>query len=141
MHPLIEAAIAVVAAVLVLELALLLALAIARPRGVRLREAIRLLPDVIRLVRRLAADRGLPTGVRVRLWLLLAYLAGPIDVVPDFVPVLGYADDAIAVAAVLRSVVRRAGREAIHRHWPGTADGFAALCRLTGLDPGPLGRR
>src|SRR6266536_1420945 len=53
--------------------------------------------------------------------------------VPDFLPVVGYADDAIIVAAVLRSVARHAGVQAIHRHWPGTEDGFAALCRITGL--------
>ncbi|MEV6981541.1 YkvA family protein [Sphaerisporangium sp. NPDC051017] len=112
---------------------LIAALAILRPRGGLLREALRLLPDVLRLVRRLAADRTLPRGVRVRLGLLLIYLATPFDVVPDFIPVLGYADDAIVVTAVLRSVVRRSGLEAVRRHWPGTEDGFAVLCRLTGL--------
>ena len=114
-------------------LALVVALAIARPRGGLLAEALRLLPDVLRLVRRLAADADLPRGVRVRLALLLAYLAFPLDLVPDFIPVLGYADDAIIVTAVLRSVARRAGLAAVRRHWPGTPDGFAALCRLTGL--------
>ncbi|GAA5061353.1 DUF1232 domain-containing protein [Thermocatellispora tengchongensis] len=108
-------------------------LAVARPRGALLREAVRLLPDLVRLLRRLAADRGLPRGVRVRLVLLLAYLAMPFDLVPDFVPVLGQADDAIVVALVLRSVVRRAGIEAVRGHWPGTEDGFRALCRLAGL--------
>ncbi len=54
---------------------------------------------------------------------------------PDVIPVLGYADDAIIVTAVLRGVVRRAGIEALHRHWPGTPDGFVVLCRLTGLSP------
>ncbi|MFD0664493.1 YkvA family protein [Thermocatellispora tengchongensis] len=71
--------------------------------------------------------------MRVRLVLLLAYLAMPFDLVPDFVPVLGQADDAIVVALVLRSVVRRAGIEAVRGHWPGTEDGFRALCRLAGL--------
>ncbi len=75
--------------------------------------------------------------MRVRLGLLLVYLASPIDVIPDFVPVLGYADDAIIVTAVLRSVVRRAGIDAVRAHWPGTADGFSALCRLTGLPAVP----
>jgi len=88
---------------------------------------------VLRLLPRLAADASLPRGVRVRLVLLLAYLASPIDLVPDFMPVIGYADDAIIVTAVLRSVVHRAGLPAVKRHWPGTEDGFAALCRLTGL--------
>jgi len=114
-------------------LILVVALAIVRPRGGMLREAMRLLPDVIRLIHRLAADKTLPRGVRIRLGLLLAYLAMPIDLIPDFIPVLGYADDAIIVTATLRSVVRRAGLEAVRAKWPGTDDGFAALCRLTGL--------
>jgi uncharacterized membrane protein YkvA (DUF1232 family) len=119
---------------------LIVALLITRPRGGLLREALRLLPDVLRLLPRLAADASLPRGVRLRLALLLAYLASPIDLIPDFIPLIGYADDAIIITAVLRSVVRHAGIQAIERHWPGTPDGLAALCRLTGLNhstPGP----
>jgi uncharacterized membrane protein YkvA (DUF1232 family) len=116
-------------------LALIAGLVIARPRGGRLREALRLLPDLLRLLPRLAADRSLPRRVRAGLALLLAYLAFPLDLVPDFIPVVGYADDAIIMAAVLRWAVRRAGIEAIRRQWPGTADGFAALCRITGVTP------
>jgi uncharacterized membrane protein YkvA (DUF1232 family) len=125
--------IGVAAALLLAWLALVIALVIVRPRGGLLREALRLLPDVLRLVRRLAADQTLPRGVRVRLGLLLVYLAVPIDLIPDFVPVLGYADDAIIVTAVLRGVVRRAGLDAVRAHWPGTDDGFAAVVHLTGL--------
>ena len=123
----------VVAGLLLLWVLLVAVLWASKPDEVRLRELLRLLPDVLRLVRRLAADGSLPRGVRVRLWLLLAYLALPIDLVPDFIPVLGYADDAIAVALVLRSVVRRAGTEAVTRQWPGTPDGLAALRRLARL--------
>jgi uncharacterized membrane protein YkvA (DUF1232 family) len=104
-----------------------------RPDDLRLRDLLRLLPDVLRLVRRLAGDATLPRGVRIRLWLLLGYLALPIDLVPDFVPVLGYADDAVVVALVLRSVVRRAGAGAVARHWPGTPEGLTALQRATRL--------
>lgn len=114
-------------------MALVVTLIVIRPRRGLLREALRILPDTLRLIRRIAADRSLPTGVRVRLALLLAYLALPIDLIPDFLPVLGYADDAIIVTAVLRSVARRTGRDALRAHWPGSDDGFAALCRLTGL--------
>jgi uncharacterized membrane protein YkvA (DUF1232 family) len=126
--------IGVVAALVVAWLVLVAVLLAVRPRGGLLREAVRLLPDVMRLVRRLAADRSLPRGVRVRLGLLVAYLAFPIDVIPDFVPVLGYADDAILVLAVLRGVVRRAGMAAVRAHWPGTDDGFAVLVRVAGLE-------
>jgi uncharacterized membrane protein YkvA (DUF1232 family) len=73
--------------------------------------------------------------LRVRLWLLFVYLAIPIDIVPDFIPVLGYADDAIIVMAVLRSVVRRAGIESVQRLWPGTPDGLSSLSTLARLEP------
>jgi uncharacterized membrane protein YkvA (DUF1232 family) len=112
---------------------LLLALLVARPRDVDLRQAARLVPDVARLVPRLARDRTLATGVRVRLWLLLAYLVSPIDLVPDMIPVIGWADDVILVLLVLRSVVRRAGPAALERHWPGSPAGLAALRRMAGV--------
>jgi uncharacterized membrane protein YkvA (DUF1232 family) len=130
--------VAIGAALLLAWVALLVAMLVARPKGQLLKEALRLLPDLLRLLRRLAADRSLPGGVRVRLWLLLGYLAIPVDLVPDFVPVLGYADDAIIVAWVLRSVVRRAGPGAVQRHWPGSQDGLDAvwrLCRLGSAQP------
>jgi uncharacterized membrane protein YkvA (DUF1232 family) len=122
-------AIAIAATWLVLVAFLL----VARPKGSLLKEALRLLPDTLRLLRRLATDRALPRGVRWRLWLLFGYLAMPIDLIPDFIPVIGYADDAIIVAAVLRSVVRRAGAESIRRHWPGTEDGLSTLFRVARL--------
>jgi uncharacterized membrane protein YkvA (DUF1232 family) len=128
-----DLAIGLAAALLLAWVALVVALLIVRPRDGLLREALRILPDALRLIRRLAADKTLPPGVRVRLVLLLIYLAIPFDPIPDFIPVLGYADDAIVVAAVLRSVVRRAGLDAVRARWPGSDHGFAALTRLTGL--------
>jgi uncharacterized membrane protein YkvA (DUF1232 family) len=77
-----------------------------------------------------------PVGVRVRLDLLLAYLLLPVDLVPDFLPVIGYADDAIIVALVLRSTIRRAGTGSLERHWPGTPAGLRIIDRLPGVaDP------
>jgi uncharacterized membrane protein YkvA (DUF1232 family) len=128
-HVLISLAIALA----VIWLALVVALLVAKPGTAQLREAVRLLPDLVRLLRRLAADPTLPSDVRVRLGLLLVYLAIPIDLIPDFIPVLGYADDAIIVTAVLRATVRRAGIDAVRAHWPGSDDGFTAVCRLAGL--------
>lgn len=94
------------------------------PETVTMKDALRLLPDLLRLIRRLAADRTVAVGVRVRLVLLLAYLLSPIDLVPDFIPVIGYADDAVIVALVLRSVIKRAGEDAVRRHWPGSPAGL-----------------
>lgn len=107
------------------------------PDRTRLRDALRLVPDVIRLLRRLAGDRTMPRSVRFRLWLLRIYLISPIDLIPDFIPVLGYADDAIIVAIALRSITRRAGPEALERHWPGTPEGLATLRTLAGLGAAP----
>ena len=111
----------------------MLALAARRPSKERIVEALRLLPDVLRLVRRLGADPELPRTLRVRLWLLLAYLALPFDLIPDFLPVVGYADDAVIVAWTLRAVVRRAGGPALERHWSGSPEGLAAVRRLAGV--------
>ena len=118
---------------------LVLFLLLGRRKVRSIEEAVRLLPDTLRLLGRLATDRAVPKGIRVRLWLLFAYLAVPIDIIPDFIPGIGYADDAIIVCIVLRSVVRRAGADAIQRNWPGTADGLAALWRAAGVAGSPVG--
>ncbi|WP_199863550.1 MULTISPECIES: DUF1232 domain-containing protein [unclassified Streptomyces] len=62
----------------------MIGLLLIRPEGALLTGAIRLLPDLIRLLRRLAADRTLPRGVRIRLGALMVYLALPLDLIPDF---------------------------------------------------------
>ena len=92
-------ALAVLAGLVLLWLVLVVAPLLVRPRGGLLRESLRILPDLVRLLTRLARDPDLPRGVRVRLGLLLGYLALPINLVPDFIPVLGYADDAIIVVS------------------------------------------
>ncbi|GAB3991940.1 DUF1232 domain-containing protein [Nocardioides marmoraquaticus] len=102
----------------------------ARREGEGLRDALRLLPDLVVLVRRLAADRTLPRAVRWRLAALLGYLLLPVDLVPDVVPVVGWADDVVVAVWVLRSVVRRAGPDVVERHWPGTPGGLAVVRRL-----------
>jgi uncharacterized membrane protein YkvA (DUF1232 family) len=107
------------------------------PETVTMKDALRLLPDLLRLIRRLAADRTVAVGIRVRLVLLLAYLLSPIDLVPDFIPVIGYADDAVIVALVLRSVIKRAGADAIRRHWPGSPAGLDVILKAAGPVAGP----
>jgi uncharacterized membrane protein YkvA (DUF1232 family) len=123
----------VVGGLVLIWLAAVIALWIAKPDEASIRESLRLLPDLVRLLKCLAADPEMPRGIRIRLALLLAYLALPIDLIPDFIPVLGYADDAVIVALVLRSVTRRAAPEALTKYWPGTPEGLAALRRLCRL--------
>jgi uncharacterized membrane protein YkvA (DUF1232 family) len=131
---------AVIGGLLLVYVALLVLLgAYARrhPETASMKDALRLLPDLLRLLRRLLSDRTLAVGLRIRLALLLAYLLSPIDLVPDFVPVIGYADDIIIVALVLRSVIARAGVEALQKHWPGTPEGLLIVLRLAGLAAPP----
>ncbi len=131
------ALIGVVGGLIVAWLILVLVLVVARPRGATLNratvtQAARLLPDLIRLLSRLARDPALPRGVRIRIGVVLAYLALPIDVIPDVIPVLGYADDLIVVLIALRSVLRAAGPDAVRTHWPGTTDGCDLIMQLVG---------
>lgn len=136
MNPWLQAAVVVVASLICVWLGLVVALCVVGRKyddPTRLREVLRLLPDVIRLLRRLGKDRALPRGIRIRLVLLLVYLALPLDLVPDFIPIVGYADDVVMVVLVLRSVTRVAGVEALDRHWPGTPEGLRVVKQLAGL--------
>ena len=74
------------------------------------RQLARMVPDRLGLVRRLAADPSTPRRHRLLLLALAAYLASPIDLIPDFIPVIGQLDDAIAVVVVLRIVQRDSRR-------------------------------
>ncbi|OBG63414.1 MULTISPECIES: YkvA family protein [unclassified Mycobacterium] len=106
-----------------------------RPKA-KLQDLVRLLPDVLRLLKRLAADSELPRRIRIALVALIAFVVSPIDLIPDAIPVIGFADDVVIVGLVLRWVSRVAGPDALARHWPGSPDGLATLCWLCGLpDP------
>ena len=131
-----EVVLGLIAGLVLAWLVLIVGLWIGRPQRAALTDFLRLLPDVLRLFRRLLRDPSVPFGAKARLWFLLGYMAMPIDLVPDFIPVLGYADDAIIAAIVLRSVIRRAGEQKVRDHWPGTADGLSALLRTAGAGKG-----
>jgi uncharacterized membrane protein YkvA (DUF1232 family) len=90
----------------------------------------RFVPDCVVLVRRLLGDARVPRASRLALGVALVYLASPIDLVPDFVPVAGQLDDAIVLALVLRLVVRAAGDGVVREHWPGPAGSLAVVLRL-----------
>jgi uncharacterized membrane protein YkvA (DUF1232 family) len=123
----------VVGAIVAAWLAFVVFIAIVKPDDTSLRDALRLLPDIVRLVRRLVADRSIPRRTRWLVWILLGYLVSPIDIIPDFIPVVGYADDAIITSVVLRHVIRTAGVPKVSEHWPGSPEGLVALQRLLRL--------
>lgn len=120
------------AGVLLAWAALVALLWIFRPRDVGLGELLRVIPDVVRLVRRLLGDRDVPPGPKVALVVLLVWLISPNDLIPEFIPVLGPLDDVVVAVLVLRYVRRQVGLEGLRARWPGTADGFALLSRIIG---------
>jgi uncharacterized membrane protein YkvA (DUF1232 family) len=90
------------------------------------------IPDCIVLVTRLAHDPRVPRPRKLLLIALVAYLALPFDLVPDFIPVAGQLDDAIIVALVLRSLVRSGGETLIRELWPGPEQSLALILRFAG---------
>jgi len=98
-----------------------------RPRGVRLRDLARVVPDLLRLIRDLIADRSVPLQVRAVLVGLLAWLISPIDLIPDFVPVVGPVDDLIVTVVVLSYVRRRLGDGELRRRWRGSDEAYELL--------------
>jgi uncharacterized membrane protein YkvA (DUF1232 family) len=108
-------------------LLLVVALWLMRSRDVRVVELVRLVPDVLRLVRTLLTDRMVPGTVRIALVILLGWLVSPIDLIPDFIPVLGPLDDVVVAIIILRYVRRRLGDDELRLRWPGTPDGYELL--------------
>lgn len=103
-----------------------------RPKGVSVREILGVIPDVIRLLRSVIGDRSAPLDVRLVLVGLLAWILSPIDLIPEFIPVLGPLDDVVVAVVAMRYVRRRVGVEDLRRRWSGTDDGFALLLRVIG---------
>jgi uncharacterized membrane protein YkvA (DUF1232 family) len=90
------------------------------------------IPDCVVLVTRLARDPRVPSHRKLLLLALVGYLAMPIDLVPDFIPVAGQLDDAVIVALVLRHFVRTGGEALIRELWPGPERSLALILRLAG---------
>ena len=107
-------------------------------RGAEPSELAALLPGVARLFLRLLRDPSIPLRVRARILIAVAYNIQPINLIPDFVPVIGFADNVIVTGWALRSTVRKAGREVVVRNWTGTEAGLWMVFRLAGLENGGL---
>ncbi|HET7568474.1 MAG TPA: DUF1232 domain-containing protein [Gaiellaceae bacterium] len=111
-----------------LWLALVVAL-LAAGRGETARALAGFVPDCIVLLRRLLRDPRVPRRRKLLLVALAGYLALPFDLVPDFLPVVGQLDDALAVALVLRAVLRGGGEELVREHWPGPESSLRLVLR------------
>ena len=98
-------------------------------QGIRLAE-VRVVPDVLRFVRDLIGDPKAPIGTRLAVGGLLLWLLNPVDLIPEFIPVLGPLDDVVVAVLVLRYVRRRLGEDAFRRRWSGSDEAYALLARV-----------
>jgi uncharacterized membrane protein YkvA (DUF1232 family) len=102
-------------------------------RKVAAAQLARAIPDLVALTRRLLGDPRVPLGSKVLLGGALVWLLSPIDLVPEFIPVLGPLDDAVVGALVIRYVVRKAGPDVVADHWRGDDATLKVLLRVAGV--------
>jgi uncharacterized membrane protein YkvA (DUF1232 family) len=101
----------------------------------RARELALFVPDCVILFKRLLGDPRVPRRAKAGLWLCVPYLASPIDLVPDFLPVIGQLDDALVVAAAIGYVARSAGADVVEELWPGSPAGLRVVLAFGGGRP------
>jgi uncharacterized membrane protein YkvA (DUF1232 family) len=126
----------VAACILAVYAAFVVALIVAG-RGRDVRDVARFIPDCVVLVRRLLGDPRVPRRHKLLLGALVGYLALPVDLVPDFIPVAGHVDDLLVVVLALRVVLRASGSELLREHWPGPESSLAFVLRFVGA-PTPV---
>ena len=128
-----QAILTAVIALAVLWAILVAVLWIHRPSREIAGQTLRILPDVLGLIGRLASDSSTPRSAKLALVGLGLWIASPIDLIPDFIPVAGLLDDVVVVMLVLGWVGRRLGRAGLRSNWRGTDEGFEVLLALLRL--------
>ena len=94
----------------------------ARASSPAVEKAVSALPNLVKLGYRLMRDPRVPVKHKAFLGGSLAYLASPVDLIPDFIPFLGRADDLLMLAFALNAMFEAAGEAIVHEHWDGTGD-------------------
>jgi uncharacterized membrane protein YkvA (DUF1232 family) len=90
---------------------------------------LRTLPDLTRLISRLIADPVLPRAAKIVLAAAAVYLLSPVDLIPDFIPVVGYLDDLLLAAVVVDGLLTYVDRALILKYWPGSTQSLDHVAR------------
>ena len=112
-----------------------LGILIATGRRTAARELATLLPNIVVLFRGIRKDPEVPRGAKLLILVALVWVASPIDLIPEFIPVIGPLDDVVVVALVLRRVIKVSGADVVRRHWKGGDGSLAVLLRIGGGAP------
>jgi uncharacterized membrane protein YkvA (DUF1232 family) len=109
---------AVALAVVVGSWGLLLLLARRLPPGT-VRDLAGFLPACVTTVRRLRRDPRVPVRAKVAVVLAGLWVLSPVDLIPEFLPVIGPLDDVVVVAVALWYAARKVPRPVLLEAWPG----------------------
>lgn len=104
-------------------------------------DAVLMMPNIVKLVARLIKDPRVPRRAKITLGLAAAYVASPIDLIPEFVPIIGWADDIVILMFALDSLIDRAGDEVVSEHWDGPGDLLSLVRDVVSLSRNLMPRR
>ena len=104
----------------------------ARARGV-LTEVITVVPNLVKLTGRLLGDKRVPLRAKMVIGAAAVYVASPVDLIPEFVPVIGWADDILVVMFALDNLISRAGPDVVTEHWDGPGDILSLIQDVMGV--------
>lgn len=93
---------------------------------------VRAVPDLLALLRGLLRDPRVPRRSKLWVGVTIAWVLSPIDLIPEFLPVIGPLDDIVIVVLVLRHLVRSTPAAVIQEHWRGDPALLAKALRLAG---------
>jgi uncharacterized membrane protein YkvA (DUF1232 family) len=93
------------------------------------KELLRALPNLLRLIAKLVGDPMLPRAAKIALAAAMVYLASPLDLLPDVIPFLGYLDDLLLASVLVDGLLNYVDRALILKYWPGTPDSLERIAR------------
>lgn len=96
-------------------------------------QLVRALPNLVRLIARLVGDPLLPRAAKIALAAAVVYLASPLDLIPDVVPLVGYLDDLLLASVLVDGLLNWVDRGLVLRYWPGTPDSLERVARAARL--------
>ncbi len=104
-------------------------------------DAALMLPNLVKLIGRLLVDPRVPRRSKITLGLAAAYVVSPVDLIPEVIPVIGWADDVLLVMFAIDSLIERAGPEVVEQHWDGPGDLLGMIREVVGISRSMMPKR